>query len=309
MMEGDLVTVALLLLSVTWSSSLDPMVTTTEKSNDKDVTTTGISDTFIDNSTSDKGSKEIEVSTAKLPTIHASTIEPGVTPKQEMVTTGATSVEEASTSTSKEPTSTTFIPRPVNDLISSSTDLPVTSHEDSKTDGNETTTSHPHDETVRTSKPVNLKPPQNSPLPTKKPVKSTDVKTVILIAVCMVILFLILIAVIVILVRNKRRSGSQSFQSRSSKRESNWAGQVPDLGDGTMTEHPVGTENGAARNKPGKEQEMITFISSEKKEESVEEVNEMNNGDTLEEQKPLLEDGPPEKEETPPALMVEQELV
>ncbi|XP_077130032.1 uncharacterized protein LOC143785203 [Ranitomeya variabilis] len=308
MMEGVLVKIMLLLLLGTCSSSQDPAVNIVEKNNEKYFTTIGpVYDASRDDATSNKKvSGEIEMSTAELPTFRASTEESGVTPEQEMRSAGGTSVEEASTSSSSEPSPTFFRLRPVIDLVSPPTDLSVTSHEGNKTDGHETTPSHPNYETVGTSKPVDSKKPSNPMSPPPKG-KQDDkgAKTVILIAVCMVILVLILIAVIVVLVRNKRRSGSQSFhtQSRSSKRENVWAGQVPDLGDGKMTERPVGTENGAAGNKPEKEQEMITFIS-EKKNDSVEALNEMNNGAAQEEQNPLLEDGPQDKDETAAALNV-----
>ncbi|XP_073502134.1 uncharacterized protein [Phyllobates terribilis] len=309
MMEGVLVKITLLLLSVTCSSSQDSTMNIIEKSSEIYFTTTGlVSDAFKDDATSKNVAKEIEMSTAELPTVRASTKDPGVTLEKETRSTGGTSVEETSTSSSNE-LSPTFRLRPAIDLVSPATDLPVTSHENNKTDGHEVTTSHPNNTTMGTSKPVDSKrTPIPSPPPTKKP---PDTKPVILIAVCMVILILILIAVIVVLVRNKRRSGSQSFhtQRRSSTRENVWAGQVPDLGDGRMAERPVGMENGAAGSKPENEREMITFISSEKKNDSVEALNETNNGDAQGEQKPLLEDAPQEKDETTTALNVEQELV
>ncbi|XP_073403529.1 uncharacterized protein [Dendrobates tinctorius] len=310
MMEGVLVKIMLLLLSGRCSQCQDPTDNMIEKNNEKYFTTTGlVSDGSRDDATRNKVSGEIEMSTAELPMLRAITKGSGVTLEQEMRSTGGTTVEEASNSNSSEPSSTTFRLIPVIGIVSNPTDVSVTSHEHNKTDGHETTPSHPNYWTMGTSKPVDSKRTSNPTSPPSKG-KRMDEMTVILIAVCIFILILILISVIVVLVRNKRRSGSQSFhtQSRSSKRENVWAGQVPDLGDGKITERPGGTENGAAGNKPEKEQEMITFISNEKN-DSVEELNEMNNGTAQEEQKPLLENGPEEKDETAATLNVEQELV
>ncbi|KAM3917740.1 uncharacterized protein RB166_016677 [Leptodactylus fuscus] len=245
------------------------------------------------------------------------------TPVKEIISDVASPVTTSTpvmvTSTiSKDPSPSNFSLRPVTDHIPTAKDPLDTSHENNKTKDPETSSSHPSNETNEIPTEKATQAPKTPPVTSQKPSDKDKQKLFILILVFIVILVLILVAVVVIMVRNKRRRGSQSFhsQKRSSKKQDVWAGQVPELGDGRITQNPIGMENGTAGNKaePGKEQEMVTFISGDKKNESVVEINELGKGDTLEEKQPLLEDssqvsGEAEKppvEEQMPTLTVEQ---
>ncbi|XP_069838376.1 uncharacterized protein [Dendropsophus ebraccatus] len=250
---------------------------------------------------------------------HASTKEPKVTSKQDTSPDGVTSQEKTSTeittgsATTKDPSLSNLSPKPANVTIPSHG--PFTSQED---DGYETTSTGEMPESPKSL--LTQAPDNNNQGAKDKASDDSNKKKLVLIVVIMVILVLILITVVVILVRNKRRSGSQNFHRKSSKRQDVWAGQVPELGEGKMMQHPMGAENGTAGNKPepGQEQEMITFTTAEKKDDSVVEVNELSKGGASEEEKkPLLEDTSQMKEEPEkppvqediPAPTVEQQLV
>ncbi|XP_063791301.1 leukosialin-like [Pseudophryne corroboree] len=127
----------------------------------------------------------------------------------------------------------------------------------------------------------------------------------VLIVVIIIILVLLFLTMIILLIRKKRRSGSQTFNtnSRKNNRKDVWAGQVPELEDGKAVHNEVTMENG----KSGKQQEagheMTTFVSGEKKADSVVENDELLPGggteekgtdklgkeDSEEEKRPLLE--------------------
>ncbi|KAG8538199.1 hypothetical protein GDO81_023130 [Engystomops pustulosus] len=330
-MGCQLVKLVLILMSLVCALS---MVTPTTPTLEMETTNESLSETSLsDNSTEKQATDgeakatsqnlvalaQEEASNVTNPTtkVAASTDTKGtqeqVTEPSRAVTKEEVSTEDPVTTNptkSKEPSSPTFpgITVPAN--------LPVTDHEHNQTADHEMTPSPiPSNQTMVVPKLVTTKAPKHAPMTTSKPKTSYgDIQKIkIIIGVLIVILVLVLITVVVVMVRNKRRSGSQSFhsQKRSSKKQDVWAGQAPELGDGKMTRHPEGMENGTGGNKPqpGQEQEMITFTSAEKKDESVAEVNE------LEEKKPLLEDGGEDEAEKPPAeeqipaLTMEQEKV
>ncbi|XP_044158973.1 uncharacterized protein LOC122944599 [Bufo gargarizans] len=317
-MASQLLKLAMFLMSLTYSSSLGQAITVateTKSSSDKYFQTLNVTGNsfaaLMDNSANELG------------TSHASTEESKVTPEQQTSPSSVATQEVTSKFTSyvmtigltmsKDPPPVSSTNRSITDLLNLSAGLPVTSQEDDVTNNhNMPTSSQPSDETVGISTALATKTPKNTSLPTKKPedISNKERQKIILIAVCIVILILILATTLFIMVRSKRRRGSQSFNSRrrSSNKQDVWAGQVPELGDGKMTQHPMGRENGTAGNKEeaGKEQEMVTFISGEKNDNSVVLLNEIGNGDTMEEKKPLLEDRPHEYEEQEKLLMEEQ---
>lgn len=299
-MAGQLLSLVLLLLAVSRSSSMEPTIASTDMITNSGavyepnpVTTGPVSAALNDNTPDDKVSNLINTKEPMTsPTItNGSEASPT---SQEETSTSAANVTMMST-TSEDPSLGPFTLRPIIDRVTA--DLPVTSHEDNKTNDHETTSSsHPSGKTITTPKTAATKDPKIGTTNPKKPEASSDKnrKKLIMIVVIIVILILILATVLVALVRCKRRRGSQSFQSqsRSSKRQEVWAGQVPELADGKVMVHPMGMENGTTGNKPepGDEQEMKTFISDEKKADSLVEMNEMGKGDALEEEKPLLEE-------------------
>ncbi|KAG9465516.1 leukosialin [Eleutherodactylus coqui] len=289
-MAGQLLRLSLLLMSLICSSAIDstPGFVTNSTENVSSFVTNGPLFSALNednnNDTSTMGSTSAK--------------ESNVTSGQEASPANGTNQEETSTLTADGMTMRSTIskdPPPVNstvipyiDLNTHPEEVPFTSHEDNKTTNPKVTPPlHPPGNTVGNPE-LETKPNTTQPKSSNK-----DWQKVILILICIVILILILVTVVIFMVRNNRRRGSQSFstRSRSSNRQDVWAGQVPELGDGKMTPHPAGMENGKPGNKaePGTEQEMSTFISGEKKEDSVGETNELFKGEALDEKKPLLE--------------------
>ncbi|KAM5151703.1 leukosialin [Mantella aurantiaca] len=125
---------------------------------------------------------------------------------------------------------------------------------------------------------------------------------VILVGVLIFILILLLAFVIFFMMRKKRRSGSFRTHSRKNAKQDVWAGQVPELGEGKAAQEPTLVEKGTAgaRLGAGQEEEMTTFVTGEKKVDSMVEMDELgsgkkaeaNGGETLgkDEKTPLLED-------------------
>ncbi|XP_056407945.1 uncharacterized protein LOC130305017 [Hyla sarda] len=252
------------------------------------------------NTPSDEEATLNDISTEKPVMSSTSIKESKTTPGQEKPPTGKTLQEETTSTanasmtiistTSEGPSSAAFSTGPVNGSITIPAGLPFTNP--TNDNDNEMTTSSQTSGETGTSKSLFTKGPKNN-----QDAKNDNMKNIILIAVLMVLLVLILITIVVMLVR-KRRRGSQDFSRSSSKRHDVWAGQVPELGEGKVTQHPMGVGNGTSSSKPepGQEQEMVTFISAEKKEDSLVEVNELGKGDTSE-KKPLLEDASQGNEE------------
>lgn len=328
-MAAQLLALALLLLSVTCSASVDltmavtNVITSRSADHEPNPITAGPMSSALHDNTSSDGVFNL-INTEEPATSPATTKGATGTPEPEARPTGVTAKEEPSTSaaedvtvmstTTEDPSAAPFTLRPVIERVT--VDLPVTGHEDNKTDDLEATpSSRPSGETTRI--PTTTKDPKTG---MKTPEKSKEFldyerKKLILIGVAMVILVLVLATILVAVVRCRRRRGSQSFQSqsRSSKRQEVWAGQVPELSDGRIMAHPAGVENGGTGNKAGAgdEQEMKTFISGGKTGDALEEVNEMGKGDASEEE-PLLEGGslgkgeagePPEEQRPTPTTV------
>lgn len=155
-----------------------------------------------------------------------------------------------------------------------------------------------------------------------------DLIKVILIGVGIFLLIFILATMIFFLMRKKKRSGSFRTQSKKNSKRDVWAGQVPQLGDERAAQDPTMAENGRAGTEleTVKEEEMVTFVTGEKKTDSVIEMNELGagekatanggeklgNGDTAEEKTPLLEEASeesPKPDEQFPVPPMEQELM
>ncbi|KAG8432073.1 hypothetical protein GDO86_018824 [Hymenochirus boettgeri] len=94
----------------------------------------------------------------------------------------------------------------------------------------------------------------------------------LLIPLIIIILVLIFVIALIFVLRKKRRSGSQNFSTRAQKGGGKdvWAGQVPEMAEGKVAgdgDHP---ENGATVPllELKDEQEMSTFVSAEKREDT-----------------------------------------
>ncbi|XP_040212049.1 uncharacterized protein LOC120943048 [Rana temporaria] len=154
--------------------------------------------------------------------------------------------------------------------------------------------------------------------------KKGELVLVILIGVGIVVLILVLATMVFFLLRKKKRSGSFRTQSKKNSKRDVWAGQVPELAEGRAAQDLAMAENGRAGTEleTVKEEEMITFVSGEKKTDSAIEMNELGagekatanggeklgKGDTAEEKTPLLEESPKPDEQFPVPPM-EQELM
>ncbi|KAM4632183.1 uncharacterized protein O3C94_018714 [Discoglossus pictus] len=171
--------------------------------------------------------------------------------------------------------------------------------------------------------------------PTSLPRSGKPFSLWVLVLVLIIIFAFILLIIMILLVRKKRRSGSQNFskQSRRAVKQDVWAGQVPELAEGKPMRDAEVAENGAAvpMSGPGKEDELTTFVSGEKKVDSVIEMDDLarpaspkakeeekvEKKEDDEEQKPLLgedSEGTPNgdvtgKEEQFPLPPPEQELM
>ncbi|XP_075035003.1 uncharacterized protein LOC142097234 [Mixophyes fleayi] len=204
--------------------------------------------------------------------------------------------------TEKEP-STRFHPSPVKDLDSTE---PSTDHDVSYTTTDRKNTTE-HEMNTHDHIPSDTTEDNNKENGGKKEnkISKKDKGQIVLIAVIIIILVLLSIIMIILVIRKKRRSGSQTFhtQSRNGNRQDVWAGQVPELGDGKMVQDPEVVGNGTTGNQTETEKEMTTFVSGEKKTDSMVEMDELvpgggagaNGGeklgkeDSLEEERPLLE--------------------
>ncbi|XP_077303468.1 uncharacterized protein LOC143923572 [Lithobates pipiens] len=162
----------------------------------------------------------------------------------------------------------------------------------------------------------------------KKKNRYGELIKVILIGVGIFLLIFLLATMIFFLLRKKKRSGSFRTQSKKNAKQDVWAGQVPELGVERAAQGPAMAENGRAGTEleTVKEEEMVTFVTGEKKTDSAIEMNELGagekatanggeklgKGDTAEEKTPLLEETSeesPKPDEQFPVPPMEQKLM
>lgn len=162
------------------------------------------------------------------------------------------------------------------------------------------TTSEPNREGTTTTSITKRPGQETTKGPDRKSNRKADIIK-ILIGVTIAILIFILLLMVFMILRKKKRSGSFRTNSKKMARQDVWAGQVPELADGKPTQEVVG--NGRAGNGPeaANEEEMVTFVSGEKKMDSMVEMKELESGEkpeanggkklsTVEEKTPLLEE-------------------
>ncbi|XP_053550421.1 leukosialin [Bombina bombina] len=148
-----------------------------------------------------------------------------------------------------------------------------------QTTSNNTETKYVDDDPEETTTVSNENTGSGNTNPNNEPPVRKPGSLWVLVLVLFIILCMILFIMIVLLVRRKKRSGSQTFNKRSRKGDKKdvWAGQVPELVEGKQAGEAKGAENGVTVpvSEAGKEEKLTTFVSGEKKSDSVIEMDEL----------------------------------